>query len=197
MTVTGSNGNGKHTSCAAMPAFAIELVIRDPQAAAALLELPEGRERHDHAVSALEIGLTAMGMARTRMDTEAVRHEVDRMLAALAEQLSAHANNVPQHVGAKLAEYFAPNTGLLEQRVHALLGNDGELAKALADAIDGEHSALGRTLDAYLGSESPLHGLLDPASSTSIAHAVRELVERQLGELRARKPHHRGSDRPQ
>ena len=54
-----------------------------------------------------------------------------------------------------MAAYFDPKSGKLTERVDRLVKQDGELQVLLARAV-GEQSLMTRTLDAYMGLNSPL-----------------------------------------
>src|SRR5262245_12384666 len=69
-------------------AIRLELWVRDPELAAALVAVSEGRRREEFALGALKIGVLALRQAQGRVDAEAVRNEGERLIANLAAQLA-------------------------------------------------------------------------------------------------------------
>jgi hypothetical protein len=61
----------------------IDLWLRDRDVVTAINAHPEGRRRTDYIRTAIRIGVLALQQAQGRIDTESVRNEGDRLIAAL------------------------------------------------------------------------------------------------------------------
>ena len=61
----------------------IDLWLRDRDVVTAINAHPEGRRRTDYIRTAIRIGVLALQKAQGRIDTENVRNEGDRLIAAL------------------------------------------------------------------------------------------------------------------
>lgn len=168
----------------AIDAIELSLHVRDPELVEELRAIRDPRERLDHAQLALRIGLLALRSARGQIDAGAVRGEVDRLLIELRKGLEQHRDHVQSELTGALEHYFDPNDGRFEERVRALVKDDGELAQVIRAQVHGSDSALARTLTQHVGSESPLLRSLDPTNSTGLVAGVQRLVEDALGAQR-------------
>lgn len=158
--------------------------VRDPELVAELRAIRDPRERDEHAQLALRIGLLALRSARGQIDAGAVRSEVDRLLIELRKGLEQHRDHVQSELAGALKHYFDPSDGRFEERVRALVNDDGELAQVIRAQVQGSDSALARTLAQHVGAESPLLRSLDPTNSTGMVAGVQRLVEDALGAQR-------------
>jgi hypothetical protein len=159
----------------------VSLRVRDPELVAELRAIRDPRERDEHAQLALRIGLLALRSARGQIDAGAVRGEVDRLLIELRKGLEQHRDHVQSELSGALKHYFDPNDGRFEERVRALVKDDGELAQVIRAQVHGSDSALARTLAQHVGAESPLLRSLDPTNSAGLVAGVQRLVEDALG----------------
>lgn len=164
----------------------LRLRVRDPELLEELAAHPDPRERESFALAALRIGVLSLRTARGQVDAQAVRGEVDRLLAELRSRLDRHRDHVQQGLAQALREYFDPEDGRFEARVRALVQDDGELARVIRSHVEGSDSALARTLARHVGAESPLLRALDPANSQGLVAGLQRLVEEQLAAQRKR-----------
>lgn len=164
--------------------YELALRLRDPEVIAELAAIADPRERAEHAATALRIGLLAMRSARGQVDADAVRGQVDRMLIELRKGLEQHRDHLSLELGSALRSYFDPKDGRFEERVRALVKDDGELATVIRQQVEGSDSALARTLATHVGETSPLLRQLDPANAQGLVGNVQRLVEDALGAQR-------------
>lgn len=153
----------------------LSLLVDDPEVVAFLGEL-EHDAQHQHATLALRIGVLALGQARGALDVQSVRHEGELLVANVREVLTLHAGQVSQSVGKSLASYLDPATGVLQQRLQNLVAEDGELATVVRSLVDGDDSAVAKTLAAHVGSASPLLKKLDPGQRDGLLATLEETI---------------------
>lgn len=165
-------------------ALDLALRVRDPEVIAELAAIADPRERTEHALASLRIGLLAMRSARGQVDAQAVRGELERMLVELRKGLDQHRDHLQHELGGALRSYFDPQDGRFEERVRKLVEEDGELARVIRAHVEGSDSALAQTLARHVGSESPLLRALDPTNSEGLVAGVQRLVEDALGAQR-------------
>lgn len=166
--------------------FEITLQIHDPEVVDELTSFPSRRDRDQHALAALRLGVLTLRTARGQIDAQAVRGEVERMLHALEKQLVQHRDTMQLTLGGALREYFDPKSGRFAERVQALVHEDGELARVIRGQVEGSDSALSQTLGAHLGPESPMMRSLDPTHSEGLLPRVEETMTEALRGQRER-----------
>ena len=164
----------------------LTLVLRvtDPEVVAELLEHPEGPPREQYALSALRLGVLALRQASGSIDAERIRKEGERLVGDVRELLADHAGKLTEKLGGAIAQYFDPQTGNLVQRLDRLVHKDGDLAAVLNRYLDGEASALARTLAQHVGEASPLLKLLSPSQSDGFLATLQGSVDKALAEQR-------------
>jgi hypothetical protein len=172
-------------SATAADVLDLALRVRDPEVIAELGAIADPRERAEHALAALRIGLLAMRSARGQVDATAVRGEVERLLVELRKGLDQHRDHLQHELGGALRTYFDPEDGRFEARVKALVQEDGELARVIRAHVEGSDSALAQTLARHVGIESPLLRSLDPTNTEGLVAGVQRLVEDALGAQRS------------
>src|SRR4051794_26552653 len=79
--------------------LALSLTVEDSDTISELCRHPEGEVREQFALDALRIGVLALRQARGEIDGEQIRREGERLLLALQNQLSEHAQLVNQRLG--------------------------------------------------------------------------------------------------
>jgi hypothetical protein len=158
----------------------LELVVRDREAIAALLELAEGPERNEYALAALKIGILALRHVGGQATADLVQREVRGMQQVLQQHYQA----VHTQLSGTLKDYFDPQDGRFSHRVQGLVAQDGELAQMLKGFIDGENCVFARTLVAHVGRDSPLMKQLDPEQSKGLLATIQQMVETQLNTQR-------------
>lgn len=171
-------------SAAVSDTLDLALRVRDPEVIAELAAIADPRERAEHALAALRIGLLAMRSARGQVDANAVRGEVERMLVELRKGLDQHRDHLQHELGGALRSYFDPKDGRFEERVRKLVEEDGELARVIRSHVEGSDSALAQTLARHVGADSALLRTLDPTNSEGLVAGVQRLVDEALGAQR-------------
>ena len=131
-------------------AMLLRLRVHDPEVIAELRRRPEA-ERERFAQEALRLGVLALRMASGQVDTAAIRQAGEKLVGEVRELLAGRAAELT----GVLSQYFDPKSGVLPQRLEALVKKDGELERLLGS----DESLLARTLAEHLGEDSPLHGL--------------------------------------
>ncbi len=164
----------------------LTLQLRDPEVVEELTAIASPREREQYAVTALRVGLLSLRTARGQVDGETVRREVDAMLQALEKNLVQHRDALQLSLGSALREYFDPKSGRFAERVQALTDEDGELARVMRSQVEGNDSALARTLGAHLGPESPVMRSLDPQNTDGLLPQIHQALEEALRSQRER-----------
>jgi hypothetical protein len=162
----------------------LELSVRDPETIAELCAFAEGEPRDEFARQALRIGVLALRQARGNLDSDVVRNEGERLLAALQGRLDDHAKVVHERTTTTLREYFDPQSGRFEERVNRLIGRDGELEQVLRRQLGAEDSELTKTLAAHIGEDSPLLQFLSPDETRGLLAALRGALDEQLQQQR-------------
>ena len=134
-------------------ALLLRVRVTDPEVIAEIRRRAEGPERERYMQEALRLGVLALRMASGHLDTGAIQRAGEKLIGDVRELLAGRATEL---LGA-LARYFDPKSGVLPQRLEALVKKDGELERILG----GDESLLARTLAEHLGEDSPLFGLRD------------------------------------
>ena len=162
------------------------LQISDRDLCNELAGYPEGRERHDFAVSAMKIGAIALRQAQGRLDAEWVRQEGDRFIENMGHALAKHQSEIDEQITSCLKGYFDPSSGLFNERVKRLVEKDGELERVIRGQIGGTGSELTQTLTAHVGKDSPLMQVLDPGSTGGLITQLAKSTEDTLTGQRER-----------
>ena len=111
-------------------------------------------------------------IAGQRIDADLIQRESARMIDSLDRQLGQHGQQMQNQLTAELKKYFDPQDGHFPQRVERLVRRDGELEEVLRRQIDGEQSALAKTLVEHVGENSPLMKVLSPDESQFDKHVL-------------------------
>ena len=99
----------------------LELTVHDSETIAELCMYEEGEPREQFALKALRVGVLALKQARGEVDVERIRRESERLLVTMQGRLDEHASLVQARLTALLKEYFDPEDGRFEDRVHRLI----------------------------------------------------------------------------
>src|SRR5262249_25610289 len=97
---------------------------------------------------------------------------------------SARATEMTERVSATLVKYLDPQSGVLPQRLQALLREDGELERLLRSHVGEDDSLLARSLAAHLGEGSPIFKLLSPTDASGLRMQLAKTLEESLAEQR-------------
>ena len=158
----------------------LDLLVADRDVVAELTAIPEGALRDDYALQALRIGVLALRQARGEIDREALRREADKLVGDVREALTKHQTDVSTRIETSLKEYLDPEKGHFQAGAKALLGPDGELATLLHGEVDGDDSAMAKTLAAHIGDRSPIMRLLDPEQASGLVQTLTKAIEEEL-----------------
>jgi hypothetical protein len=140
--------------------------LRDRDVVTAINAHPEGRRRTDYLRTAIRIGVLALQQAQGRIDTESVRNEGDRLIAALENRLAQYQDQLRSVLGGTLRDYFDPNDGRFTERVERLIRQDGDLEKVIRTQMDVAAIGLKEAIDNQVGPRSSLAQLLTPGDLT-------------------------------
>jgi hypothetical protein len=164
-------------------ALVLTLPVSDPEVLAEL-QRHDGEDRDHFALSALRIGVLALRSAAGQIDAASIREAGASLVAEVRELLSARATELTERLGAALTQYLDPQSGLLPQRMQAILREDGELDRLLRSHVGEDDSLLARSLAAHLGEGSPVFRLLSPTDAGGLRVQLTKTIEDALAEQR-------------
>jgi len=118
--------------------------------------------------------------ARGRIDTESVRNEGDRLVAALENRLGQYQEQLRTVLGGTLKDYFDPNDGRFTERVERFIRKDGDLEKVIRTQMDVAAVGLKEAIDDQVGPRSSLAQLLTPGESNALIAAIQRTVDALL-----------------
>ncbi len=159
----------------------LELEITDAETVNALRAQPEGRARQELARRALRIGVLALEQARGRIDTEAVRHEGERLMTDLGAALADYRQQTQTLLAGTLNSYFDPTSGRFNERVDRLVRQDGDLERIMRAQIERQQRDVGEVLARFVGENGVLQKLLAPDDTNRFLAAMRERLDTLLG----------------
>lgn len=167
----------------AVESVSLSLVVEDRDTVAELLKFDDETERDQFALTALRIGVLALRQASGVVDAKSVQQECDRFLHLVNDALTQHSQTVSTGLGGLLKQFFDPDSGEFQRRIDRLIRKDGELETLLANHLNGDGSALSRTLQLHIGEQSPLFQMLSPDQKKGLLAAlttsVQEVVAQQ------------------
>ena len=164
--------------------LSLQLEVTDPEVVAELRNRPVGDERSQFALTALRIGVLSLRAAAGQLDAATVKEAGDKLIADIHLLLSGRARDLTNGVATSLTQYFDPSTGLMTQRLEALLKKDGDLERVLSRHLGPDDSVMAQTLAGYLGDQSPVFKLLSPTEAQGIKAQVAETLTEALAEQR-------------
>jgi hypothetical protein len=174
------NGNADATRSA----IRLELRATDPEVVAELGRIPEGAERDRFALAALRVGVLALRTASGQVDAGAIREAGGKLLGDIREALCSHAGTLTGEIKLALQGYFDPITGLVPQRIQALVRKDGELERMFRAHLGPDDSMLAGVLAEKLGENSPLFRLLSPSEKNGLMGVLEATIGAALKEQR-------------
>lgn len=154
----------------------LDLWLHDPDLVQPLLEYPDGRERDEFIRRALRIGLLALHQAQARIDTDCVRREGEHFISQLGNYLSTFQDRIGNELTTTLKNYLDPQDGRFVERVERLVRDGGDLESVMRTQTEVAKSTLQKSLDTYLGVDSPIARLLTPNESNALLAALHETV---------------------
>jgi hypothetical protein len=164
--------------------LSLVLEVSDPEVVFELRKRRAGEERDEFALTALRIGVLSLRAAAGQIDAAGVREAGDKLIADIRLLLSERAKDLTNGIANSLTQYFDPSSGLMTQRLEALLKKDGDLEHVLNQHLGSEDSVLARTLAGYLGEQSPVFKLLSPTEAQGIRAQVETTLTEALAEQR-------------
>jgi hypothetical protein len=179
MTLMIASATTANTGAVNEPIY-LHLPVTDAETVAALLEVADGRDRQELALTALKIGILSLKAARGTVDGAAIRQESDRWMGALEERMVKHRELLDEALGGTLRSYFDPASGAFSERIHRLLKQDGELATVIGSQVESARRTLDELLLRHLGDDSELQALLSPEEGNEFIAAMRDQVSQAL-----------------
>jgi hypothetical protein len=144
----------------------LTLEVSDLEVLAELRRHVDEESRQRYAMAALRVGVLALRTANGQVDAVSLREAGQSFLAEVRELLSARAIETTERVASTLTQYLDPQSGVLPERLRALVREDGELERLLRAHVGVDDSMLARSLATHLGEGSPIFKLLSPTDST-------------------------------
>ncbi|HEV8414178.1 MAG TPA: hypothetical protein VGQ49_11325 [Bryobacteraceae bacterium] len=162
----------------------LQLKVSDPEVSAALRSYAEGEPRNQFALGALRLGVLALRAAVGQIDTGEIRNAGQKLMSDVKSLLMERSGDLTNEITSSLKQYFDPQTGLLPQRIQALIQNDGDLEKLLRTHLAPQDSVMAKTLAAHLGEGSPIFRMLSPNEANGLKAQVAGALELALAEQR-------------
>jgi hypothetical protein len=158
----------------------VRIEVRDPEVLAELRRYPEGPQRDEFLRLALRIGVLSLRMAAGSLDLDAIQRESRNLVDGLRRLLEERQSQLTTSLGQVLGEYLDPSKGKLEARLGALTRPGGELDSLLKAQLDGDSSALARTLTSHVGDQSKLFRMLSPEEAGGLRAQVQGVLTEAL-----------------
>src|SRR5258708_4907082 len=168
---------------AANAAMRVTLPVNDPEGLAELRHRGED-ERVRYALAALRVGVLALRAASGQIDAAAIREAGQVLVGEVRELLSERATETTERITSALTQYLDPQSGLLPQRLQALVREDGELERLLRAHVGANDSLLARSLAVHLGEGSPIFKLLSPTDAHGLRAQLGKTLEDALADQR-------------
>ena len=162
----------------------ITLHITDPEVIHELERREDGSARDSFARHALRLGVLALQQANGALDADVIRREGDQLLASVNAVLQQRTSELSGSLAQTMLKYLDPTSGALPQRIDRLMQPNGELDALLAKHIDGDQSAIARTLARHIGEQSPLFKLLSPTQSDGLMAVLTDTIQKALDNQR-------------
>jgi hypothetical protein len=161
----------------------LTLEVTDPEV---VLELRrhEGEDLERYVLTALRLGVLSLRAASGQVDAGSLREAGTALLSEVRELLSTRASEVTERIASSLTQYLDPQSGVLPQRLQALVRKDGEIETMLRSHVGADDSMLARSLAAHLGEGSPIFRLLSPTDANGLRAQLVTSIEGALAEQR-------------
>ncbi len=160
--------------------FVARIDVRDPEVLAELRRYPEGAQRDEFLRLALRIGVLSLRMAAGSLDLDAIKRESQNLVSGLRQLLEDRQKQISSSLTQVLGEYLDPSKGKLDVRLAALTKPGGELDSLLRSQLDGDSSALARTLTTHVGEQSKLFRMLSPEEAGGLRAQVQGVLAEAL-----------------
>ena len=167
----------------AVRSVVVTLEVTDPEV---VLELRrhEGDDLERYALTALRVGVLALRAAGGQVDAASMREAGTALVSEVRDLLSTRASEITERIASSLTQYFDPQSGVLPQRLQALVRKDGEIENLLRKHVGADDSMLARSLVTHLGEGSPIFRLLSPTDANGLRAQLAKSVEEALTEQR-------------
>lgn len=171
------------TASASAP-LVLSLEVTDPEVVAELRRRGDESDVEQYALAALRVGVLALRTASGQIDAATIREAGQALVVEMRELLCARATETTERVASALTQYLDPQSGLLPQRLQALVREDGELERLLRAHVGGNDSLLARSLAAHLGEGSPVFRLLSPTDANGLRAQLTKTIAEALADQR-------------
>lgn len=155
----------------------VTFAVSDPEVLLALSEFQDSPARTNFLVTSLKVGVLALKAARGTLDSDTLRREGDRVMEELGTRLNSWRNKFEERVTGSLSHYFDPQSGTLIDRVNRLTKDDGELAMVVRRQVNEAQSVLSKVFEQFVGENSQLLRMLDPAGDNQLVTALRSTLD--------------------
>lgn len=162
----------------------LQLEVTDQEVVASLRAHPDGDKRTAYALAALRVGVLSLRAASGQVDAGAIREAGGELLGKVRDLLTDRAGQLTSSLASSLARYLDPHTGMLEQRLAALVGDGGELERMLKAQVGADHSTLAQTLARHVGDDSALFRVLAPSNADGLLAQLTVAIEDALEQQR-------------
>jgi hypothetical protein len=144
----------------------------------------EGEDLERYALTALRLGVLSLRAAGGQSDATSLREAGATLVTEVRELLSARASEITERIGSSLTQYLDPQSGVLPQRLQALVRKDGEIETMLRSHVGADDSVLARSLASHLGEGSAIFKLLSPTDANGLRAQLVSSIEGALAEQR-------------
>jgi hypothetical protein len=162
----------------------LTIEVNDPEVLAELRRRPDADDQARYASAALRVGVLALRTASGQVDAASLREAGQSFLAEVRQLLAARATETTERVASALTQYLDPQSGLLPQRLQALVREDGEIERLLRAHLGADDSMLARSLATHLGEGSPIFRLLSPTDANGLRAQLTTALEAALADQR-------------
>ena len=162
------------------PSLTLLLEIADPQVVRVLERHRDQVERTAYAQTALRIGVLALEQANGAVDAVAVRDAGQQLIADVREILTSRARDLSGEIAGTLKQYFDPATGVVHERLRALVRKDGDLDRLLLTQVGADDSVVAKTLAQHLGADSQIFRMLSPTQADGLKMQIEHTLAEAL-----------------
>jgi hypothetical protein len=177
-------GSRASSSAARASPLVLTLEVSDPEVVAELRRRGDGAEQDRYALAALRVGVLSLRAASGQIDVASIRDAGQALVAEVRELLTERATETTERISASLTLFLDPQSGVLSQRLQALVREDGELERVLRAHLGADDSLLARSLATHLGEGSPIFRMLSPNDSSGLRAQLTKSLEEGLAEQR-------------
>lgn len=155
----------------------VSFLVSDPEVLITISDYPEGPSRTNFLITALKVGVLSLKTARGSLDSDTLRREGDRLMEELSHRLNGWRGKFEERVSGSLAHYFDPQQGTFTEPVHRLTKPDGDLSMVIRQQVQDAQSQLSRVFEQFIGENSQLFRMLDPAGDNALLASLRQTLD--------------------